>query len=116
MLFGGGGSGVAHAAHIGGAIGGAIAAPLLKPRFAAPHELGSARRIDYGVLERLASDDRTRRLVPKGRENSDTAELQRAWLDRLFVALRCPRCGEGFAEVSPGVLECDQGHRERYAQ
>lgn len=111
-LLGGLQTGVANAAHIGGALGGAILGPLLKPP---PQPTAGSRRIDYEALERLAPDARGRELVVRIRENGDHPELQRAWLDRLMVALRCPQCGTGFAEVRAGVLECDQGHQERYA-
>lgn len=110
-LLGGITTGVANAAHLGGAVGGAILAPLLRPPLAGPRR----RQIDYSALQRLAPDEAARRLVARIRENSDQPELQRAWLDRLLVALRCPQCGTGFAEAGAGVLECDQGHRERYA-
>lgn len=112
-LLGGIETGVANAAHIGGALGGAILAPLLKP----PPITSAAgpRRLDYEALERLAPDERGRQLVARVRENGDQPELQRAWLDRLLVSLRCPQCGTGFAEAGRGMLECDQGHRERYA-
>lgn len=113
LLFGGL-SPVAHAAHIGGAVGGAILAPLLKPPARQPGTVEPGRRLDFGRLGELAHDEKTRKLVDRVRENSDAAELQRAWLDRLFVSLRCPQCGQGFAEVAPGTLECDAGHRERY--
>jgi membrane associated rhomboid family serine protease len=113
-LFGGAGSSVAHAAHIGGAVGGAISAPLLKPPDVRPGTVTAGRKLDYEKLATLAADDKARRLVDRVRENSDAIELQRAWLDRLFVSLRCPQCGEGYAESSPGILECEQGHREKY--
>lgn len=107
--------GVAHAAHLGGAVGGSVAALLLRPAPGArPERSRPMRQIDYGALTRIAHDDRTRVMVDRVRENADTAELQRAWLDRLLVALRCPACGHGYAEVRPGVLECDLGHREKY--
>lgn len=108
------GSGIAHAAHIGGAVGGAVVAPFVKPPERKPGTLTAGRKLDYEKLTSLAHDDKTRRLVDRVRENSDAAELQRAWLDRLFVSLRCPQCGEGYAETSPGTLECEKGHRERY--
>lgn len=114
-LFGGAPSGVAHAAHIGGAVGGAIAAPLVKPPERRQGVMTAGRKLDYDKLASLAHDDKTRKLVDRVRENGDAAELQRAWLDRLFVSLRCPQCGEGYAETSPGLLECEKGHRERYA-
>jgi membrane associated rhomboid family serine protease len=113
-LVGGAPSGVAHAAHIGGAVGGAISAPLVKPPEKKAGVLTAGRKLDYEKLASLAHDDKTRRLVDRVRENSDAAELQRAWLDRLFVSLRCPQCGDGYAETSPGTLECDKGHREKY--
>jgi membrane associated rhomboid family serine protease len=112
---GGGLSGVANAAHIGGALGGTIAGVILKRPAQAMPNAPSQLKIDYATLERLAVDDRSRGLVQKVRENSDTHELQRAWMDRLVVRLRCPQCGEGYSETHRGVLECDNGHRERYA-
>lgn len=113
-LFGGAASGVAHAAHIGGAVGGAIAAPLVKPPERKAGTVTAGRKLDYEKLATLAHDDKTRKLVDRVRENSDAAELQRAWLDRLVVLLRCPQCGQGYAETGSGFLECDEGHRERY--
>jgi len=110
-----GADGVAHAAHFGGAIGGSIAGLLLKvPE--GPRGMRGRRRIDYERLGALATDEKTRGLVDRVRENGDTPELQRAWLDRLFVALRCPQCGHGYAEVKPGLLECDNGHQESYVR
>lgn len=113
-LFVGGQSPVAHAAHIGGAVGGVICAPMLKPPERRAGEVTPGKKLDYERLRALAHDDKTRMLVDRVRDNGDAAELQRAWLDRLFVSLRCRECGEGFAEVSPGTLECEKGHRERY--
>lgn len=116
-LFAEGGlSGVANAAHVGGALGGTIAGIILKRPAQARPGAAVHRPIDYAVLERLAPDERGRALVQKIRENSDTQELQQAWLDRLVVRLRCPMCGEGYSEPQRGLLECENGHRERYVR
>ncbi|MBI2077328.1 MAG: rhomboid family intramembrane serine protease [Euryarchaeota archaeon] len=113
FLFAANVDGVAHAAHVGGAIAGSIGGVLLKPRHS-PTAAPEPKRLDYAALERLAPAGRARAFVERIRENSDHADVQRAWLDRLLVHLRCPQCGDGFAEVRPGTLECEHGHRETY--
>lgn len=114
-LFSGGGN-VAHAAHIGGAVGGVILGLLFRPRATSVVEGPQAlRRVDYPALERLARDARTRGLLEKLKENEDHPDTQRAWLERILPDLACPTCGQPFAGERRGLLVCPNGHEERYA-
>lgn len=114
FLFGSGTIGrVAHAAHIGGAIGGSLMALVLRPPKAAGR-MGPSR-IDYQNLERLATEPRQREWLGKLRENEEHPEIQRAWLEKLGQSLRCPACGQPYAHAARGRLICVNGHEERYA-
>jgi membrane associated rhomboid family serine protease len=114
-LFGGAATRVAHAAHLGGAVGGVIFALLLKPERAYVEPKKAPRRLDYDVLERLARDESQRRLVTQLRQNEDEPETQAAWLERLLPTLTCAQCGQPLAPRGRTRLECPNGHQEQYA-
>ncbi|HLE47191.1 MAG TPA: rhomboid family intramembrane serine protease, partial [Candidatus Thermoplasmatota archaeon] len=80
-MFVAGPTGIANAAHVGGAIAGSIAGVILKPGKRTA-EQGAPRRLDYDALLRLAPDEKSRGLVARVKENADHADVQRAWLDR----------------------------------
>lgn len=115
FLFGSAASGVARAAHLGGAVGGLVFGLLLRPRERAAHRSG-APGIDYARLERLAETPAQRAMVDRIRENEDHPEAQRAWIERLAPQLRCPHCGSSLNAASRGRLSCPNGHEERYAR
>lgn len=116
ILVSGPTGGVAHAAHIGGAVGGLAIALVLRPRRHAVQENPAAARLDYEALERLAPEPHQRTMIDRLRENEDQAEAQRAWLDRLLASLRCPRCGQSLEARRRGRLACANGHEEAYAR
>jgi rhomboid family protein len=109
-------SGVAHAAHLGGAVGGVILGLLLRQGPLA-HETkpGARRKIDYAVLERLATTPQQRGWIQKVRENEDHPETQHAWLERLLPTLTCPQHGLAYEPKGRNRLACPAGHEERYA-
>lgn len=107
-------SGVAHVAHLGGAVAGGLLALPLKPKMSPEAARDAPRRLDYGVLDRLATRPEQKNLVQKLRENEDHAAIQRAWLDKLIDRLECPSCGMPLSERKRGTLSCERGHEERY--
>lgn len=106
---------VAHAAHLGGAVGGVLFGLLLKPKVRLTEARAQPRKIDYTVLERLARAPPQQALVAKLRENEDHPDTQRAWLERLLPTLTCATCGGPFTGERRGTLRCANGHEERYA-
>lgn len=107
---------VAHAAHIGGAVGGVIVGMLFRPSRATTREgEGASRAIHYDVLERLATTPQQRGWIQKMRENEDHPETRRAWLERLVPSLRCPQHDQPYQARGRNRLVCPGGHEERYA-
>lgn len=116
FLLGGATSGVARAAHIGGAFGGVLLGLLLRPPPAGRAAQATGRRLDYAALDRLATEPHQQALVKKLRDNEDHPDTQRAWLDRLVASLQCPQCGAAYGSGPRGLLVCRNGHRERYVE
>lgn len=117
---------VAHFAHVGGLLAGALFAfilaryahlPDLEHRRAGRKKKGSA---DGGSLEQPASTkgptiaglvetEEQSRLYKQLQANQDEPELASAWLERFAATTRCPRCGSRLA-ARGGALKCACGY------
>lgn len=108
---------VAHAAHIGGAVGGFILGLSLKPkRERAEEERPQPVQLDYGVLESLAHDPQQKQWLRKLKENEDERETQDAWLQQLLPTLECQECGSALAPHGRRRLRCANRHEVTYAK
>lgn len=114
-LYTPGPSGVAHAAHLGGAVGGFVLGLLLRPRQTPQEEKRAPQRLDYSTLERLATEPHQQKILQSLKENEDHGDVQRAWLDRLLPSLACSQCARPLKRQGRGRLVCENGHEERYA-
>jgi membrane associated rhomboid family serine protease len=113
LLFSGPPGTVARAAHLGGAIGGAALAPLLKPR----QETGAApggRPLDMHALEEQATTPTQQSYLVRLKENLDEPDTARAWLERLLLSFECSQCGARYTDVNGPRARCPVGHEVRY--
>ncbi len=118
---------VAHYAHVGGLLAGALFAFILA-RYAHLPELEHRhhRRRKKGApgetteesptgktsgpsIASLVETEEQERLYKQLQENRDEPELAAAWLERFAATARCPRCGAHLT-ARGGVLKCSCGY------
>ena len=105
---------VARAAHLGGAVGGALVAPLMRRQIVAEAQRRHASSLDLDALGRQATNPTQQRYLERLRQNLDEPEARHAWFERLVATFACPECGQPYATVRGATIRCAQGHEVRY--
>jgi len=85
-----GNTGIAHFAHIGGALSGFLIAPLIMRL-----ELKKATaKVRTEGLESLATTHELKDILERVRDEDDV-KVREAWLERFFSKISCPQCHKG---------------------
>lgn len=83
-------TGIAHLAHIGGALSGFLIAPLIM-RLELKKESAKVRTEG---LESLATTPELKDILERVRDEDDV-KVREAWLERFFSKISCPQCQKG---------------------
>jgi membrane associated rhomboid family serine protease len=114
FLFLGPASSVARAAHLGGAIGGALIGPMFKRDETKSRDPMRPGKLDLQALEALAQTPRQRSYMERLRENLDEPEARQAWVERLILSAECRTCQKPYASLKGTTARCPEGHEDRY--
>lgn len=104
---------VARAAHLGGVVGGAIGAFLLRPKVPLNERRPEALNVEPDKLEQLAKTPQQRDILKRLRESHDQPEVQKAWLERYAATVSCTQCGSAL-EARGATVRCPNGHPVTY--
>lgn len=104
LLFLGVQDGVAHAAHVGGIVGGIFLGPLVRPR-------GISKPLAKVELADLATTEELRDLLKRIQEET-VPEVRDAWIEHFAGKARCPECFEAL-EHEGNTLRSDCGWERR---
>ncbi|MCK4758037.1 MAG: rhomboid family intramembrane serine protease [Thermoplasmata archaeon] len=98
--------GVAHIAHVGGAVAGIFLAPLIVEKMASSSGSAKGKKLDIDVLRQIAGNDPGQLAIIEKLEDETLDDVREAWLDEFFKKAECPACHRKLERANKIKCQC----------